>query len=108
MSRAVLSLVAIFGLSSCDEKTKPEDIIRYEKQGKELEALEAEITVLRAKVAETKIDPPEVSAADLQRQLEEQEAAITKLNEDLNGLKKAEKEAKEKLEAYRSKYRLTE
>lgn len=108
MSRIVLSLVAVLALSSCQEKATPQDVLKYEEQEKELEALEEKLDELRAKIASTKNDPPEISVADLQKQLEEKEAALTKLYEDQAGLEKAAKEAKERLEEYQSKYRIPE
>ena len=108
MSRIILSLVAILALSSCQETTNPQDILKYEEQERELEALEEKLDELRAKIASTKNDPPEISVADLQKQLEEKEAALTKLYEDQAGLEKAAKEAKERLEEYQSKYRIPE
>ena len=108
MSRIVLSLVAVLALSSCQEKATPQDVLKYEEQEKELEALEDKLDELRAKIASTKNDPPEISVADLQKQLEEKEAALTKLNEDQVGLEKAAKEAKKRLEEYQSKYRIPE
>ena len=84
MSRIVLSLVAVLALSSCQEKATPQDVLKYEEQEKELEALEDKLDELRAKIASTKNDPPEISVADLQKQLEE-EVTIPKLAEGLAG-----------------------
>ncbi|MCX8237399.1 MAG: hypothetical protein OSB05_01145 [Akkermansiaceae bacterium] len=84
MSRIILSLVAILALSSCQETTNPQDILKYEEQERELEALEEKLKELRAKLASTKNDPPKIPVADLQKQLEE-EVAITKLAEGLAG-----------------------
>ena len=87
MSQIILSLVAILALSSCQETTNPQDILKYEEQERELEALEEKLNELRAKLASTKNDPPKIPVADLQKQLEE-EVTITKLAEGLAGGKK--------------------
>lgn len=108
MSRVVLSLFSVIVLSSCQEKNKPADIVKYEEQEEELAALESQLDELRKKLATEKAEPPKVPVTDLQKQLDEKNAALKKLNDELAGLKKSEKEAKERLEEYRSRYRIPE
>ena len=51
-----------------------------------------------------KVEKLEVPVEDLQKQLQETKAAVIALEGELEILIKSEKEAKEKLEAYRKKY----
>lgn len=108
MKRVFLPLIATVALSSCQEKNKPEDVLKYEEQEKELAALEVQLDELRKQLAKEKTDPPKVPVAELQKQLDEKNASLKKLNDELGTLKKSEKEAKERLEDYQSRYRLPE
>lgn len=97
-----------FLVVSCKQDGESAEMKRLQEKKAVVEALQAELDELRVKVADAKIEPPEVSLEDLETELEEKTAAIAKLKSEFSELSKNEKEAREKLANYRRKYPLSE
>ncbi len=94
MKSILILLLALFSLSSCKSaKEKNPDVVKYEEQKVELEALEAELIDLRIKTAELKTKGPKVSVEELGKKLEEKEAELEKLNAEFALLEESQKAA---------------
>ena len=98
-----VTLISLSMVACKDIKDSPE-MKKLEEERAAVKALEDELEELKAGIAKIKVKQPEVSVEDLQKELYEKKAAIVALEEELKTLTKSEKEAKEKLEAYRKKY----
>ena len=89
---------------SCKDVRDSPELKKLEEEKVAVKALEDELKELKAEISKTKVEELEVPVEDLRKQLDNQKAAIVALEEELKSLKTSEKEAKEKLEAYKRKY----
>lgn len=103
LKSVAFALFCVSVVSCKDVKDSPE-MKKLEEEKAAVKALEDELKELKAEIGKTKVEELKVPVEDLKKTLDDQKAEIVALEEELKTLTKSEKEAKEKLEAYKKKY----
>ncbi len=103
MRLATLGL--LFLLTSCGgEKEDPSLVGKYEKQKKEIAALEEELSTVRNKIAEIEIPDPTSDLSNLKAEISKATDDRKGLDSEIKELEKQKVEAIKNLAEYKEKY----